>query len=260
MSDTDAHSWVEVLYPGIGWVTVDPTPGQTPAHTNVMVPGAERGATAIDRALGRAVADSGSTRTRNSWHSAGPEHGRGRRWLARAADRVPGSCRRRGGRRRSAAAVACARPRAPSFSSASFGDALSATGFESRRPARPSLAIQSRLSASRRARCGRATPRPSREPLRPPPPRRPGPAERRCIPLGARTARRALSAGGRRSERSRRAARGLTPRGVGRRLARHEVGSFRAHRVPRVTGPNLRSAGADPGGAERPGEPRVSGV
>jgi hypothetical protein len=53
VSDTDAHSWVEVLYPGIGWVTVDPTPGQTPAHTNVSVPGTERGATALDGALGR---------------------------------------------------------------------------------------------------------------------------------------------------------------------------------------------------------------
>ncbi len=38
VSDTDAHSWVEVLYPGIGWVTVDPTPAQTPAHTNVTIP------------------------------------------------------------------------------------------------------------------------------------------------------------------------------------------------------------------------------
>ena len=58
VSDTDAHSWVEVLYPGIGWVTVDPTPGQTPAHTNYLVPGSERGATALDRALVRVVADS----------------------------------------------------------------------------------------------------------------------------------------------------------------------------------------------------------
>ena len=58
VSDTDAHAWVEVLYPGIGWVTVDPTPGQTPAHTNYLAPGSERGATALDRALVRVVADS----------------------------------------------------------------------------------------------------------------------------------------------------------------------------------------------------------
>ncbi len=29
--DLDAHSWVEVLFPGIGWVTFDPTPGSSPA-------------------------------------------------------------------------------------------------------------------------------------------------------------------------------------------------------------------------------------
>jgi transglutaminase-like putative cysteine protease len=54
VSDTDAHAWVEVLYPGIGWVTVDPTPGQTPAHTDVPVPGSVGSSLALDRALGRA--------------------------------------------------------------------------------------------------------------------------------------------------------------------------------------------------------------
>jgi protein-glutamine gamma-glutamyltransferase len=34
VTDQDAHSWVEVLYPGIGWVTVDPTPAETPARTD----------------------------------------------------------------------------------------------------------------------------------------------------------------------------------------------------------------------------------
>ncbi len=32
--DTDAHSWVEVWFPKVGWVTVDPTPGATPARTD----------------------------------------------------------------------------------------------------------------------------------------------------------------------------------------------------------------------------------
>ena len=73
VSDTDAHSWVEVLYPGIGWVTVDPTPGQTPAHTNYLAPGSERGATALDRALVRAVADSDQPGRGTPRHSAGPE-------------------------------------------------------------------------------------------------------------------------------------------------------------------------------------------
>jgi transglutaminase-like putative cysteine protease len=30
--DLDAHSWVEVYFPGIGWVTFDPTPGDSPAR------------------------------------------------------------------------------------------------------------------------------------------------------------------------------------------------------------------------------------
>ena len=33
--DTDAHSWVEAWFDGIGWVTVDPTPPQTPARSQV---------------------------------------------------------------------------------------------------------------------------------------------------------------------------------------------------------------------------------
>jgi transglutaminase-like putative cysteine protease len=31
--DLDAHSWVEVWYPGIGWVTFDPTPAASPARS-----------------------------------------------------------------------------------------------------------------------------------------------------------------------------------------------------------------------------------
>ena len=31
--DLDAHSWVEVYFPGIGWVTFDPTPGDAPARS-----------------------------------------------------------------------------------------------------------------------------------------------------------------------------------------------------------------------------------
>jgi transglutaminase-like putative cysteine protease len=31
--DTDAHSWVEVWFPEVGWVTVDPTPAAAPART-----------------------------------------------------------------------------------------------------------------------------------------------------------------------------------------------------------------------------------
>ena len=31
--DVDAHSWVEVFFPGIGWVTRDPTPASSPARS-----------------------------------------------------------------------------------------------------------------------------------------------------------------------------------------------------------------------------------
>jgi len=33
--DTDAHSWVEVFVPGVGWVTRDPTPADSPARSQV---------------------------------------------------------------------------------------------------------------------------------------------------------------------------------------------------------------------------------
>jgi transglutaminase-like putative cysteine protease len=33
--DTDAHSWVEAWFDGLGWVTFDPTPPQTPARSQV---------------------------------------------------------------------------------------------------------------------------------------------------------------------------------------------------------------------------------
>ena len=33
VDDTDAHDWVEVYFPSIGWVTFDPTPGAAPAAT-----------------------------------------------------------------------------------------------------------------------------------------------------------------------------------------------------------------------------------
>ncbi len=35
--DTDAHSWVEVWFPRVGWVTVDPTPAAAPARTDTTL-------------------------------------------------------------------------------------------------------------------------------------------------------------------------------------------------------------------------------
>jgi transglutaminase-like putative cysteine protease len=37
--DDDAHSWVEVYYPAIGWVTMDPTPATSPARSQLSDPG-----------------------------------------------------------------------------------------------------------------------------------------------------------------------------------------------------------------------------
>jgi hypothetical protein len=48
--DLDAHSWVEVYFPSIGWVTFDPTPSDSPARSQLTdtvraqsaAPGAQR--------------------------------------------------------------------------------------------------------------------------------------------------------------------------------------------------------------------------
>ena len=56
--DIDAHSWVEVFLPGIGWVTRDPTPPDAPARTQIsdLAVGASDEAVTFggsERALGR---------------------------------------------------------------------------------------------------------------------------------------------------------------------------------------------------------------
>src|SRR5206468_3004332 len=35
VDDTDAHDWVEVFFPSIGWVTFEPTPAAAPAATQL---------------------------------------------------------------------------------------------------------------------------------------------------------------------------------------------------------------------------------
>ena len=80
--DLDAHSWVEVFFPGIGWVTRDPTPSASPARSQfadrlsadaggpeptpsgaaATPPG--RGDVAPTITPGRGVADEGSSRRR----------------------------------------------------------------------------------------------------------------------------------------------------------------------------------------------------
>jgi transglutaminase-like putative cysteine protease len=56
--DVDAHSWVEVFVPGIGWVTRDPTPPDAPARTQIadLTVGARDDSVTFggsERALGR---------------------------------------------------------------------------------------------------------------------------------------------------------------------------------------------------------------
>ena len=41
--DLDAHSWVEVWYRGIGWVTFDPTPASAPPRSQPDEAGASSG-------------------------------------------------------------------------------------------------------------------------------------------------------------------------------------------------------------------------
>jgi hypothetical protein len=49
--DTDAHSWVEAWFDGIGWVTFDPTPSDTPARSQIAAI-AEPGSDLADGGLG----------------------------------------------------------------------------------------------------------------------------------------------------------------------------------------------------------------
>ena len=61
--DLDAHSWVEVWFPGIGWVTFDPTPAAAPprAQPGDAAAGASAGAAPRRADLGGDIASDPST-------------------------------------------------------------------------------------------------------------------------------------------------------------------------------------------------------
>jgi hypothetical protein len=54
--DTDAHSWVEVWFSGIGWVPFDPTPSAAPAASRPVTDGAATPLTIDPNGRGRAAA------------------------------------------------------------------------------------------------------------------------------------------------------------------------------------------------------------
>jgi transglutaminase-like putative cysteine protease len=111
LRDYDAHSWVEVYFPRIGWVTFDPTPSDSPARSQltdtqtqaVVAPGgrARRGAPGdrlSDPRSGRGAAVAGSQGGGLPWWAAAGAVAalliaavaalarRRRRWLARSGD------------------------------------------------------------------------------------------------------------------------------------------------------------------------------
>ena len=102
--DVDAHSWVEVYFPGIGWVTRDPTPGDAPARSqtaDVASTGggsatplrdalpAEAGSAARSRTpSGRpppAARSATASRAGHRDRARGARAGRGRRWRSPCA-------------------------------------------------------------------------------------------------------------------------------------------------------------------------------
>jgi protein-glutamine gamma-glutamyltransferase len=60
VDDTDAHDWVEVFFPSIGWVTFDPTPAAAPAATQLADNnlGVTKSPTPEDKSTGPAFPDS----------------------------------------------------------------------------------------------------------------------------------------------------------------------------------------------------------
>ena len=72
--DYDAHSWVEAWFPGIGWVTFDPTPSSAPPRAQGLTEAAASQAIGDIRDLGTATFDprrDGSGDTTRNWLAYG---------------------------------------------------------------------------------------------------------------------------------------------------------------------------------------------
>ena len=92
--DTDAHSWVEAWFDGLGWVTFDPTPSATPARSQIAAldrpdEDDDSGGTPAGGDSGGSAPRTGGVRAGPARQPRGPDHrrlgirrgGRGRRRL-----------------------------------------------------------------------------------------------------------------------------------------------------------------------------------
>jgi protein-glutamine gamma-glutamyltransferase len=80
LRDYDAHSWVEAYFPRIGWVTFDPTPGDSPARGQTTDTLAVRATTPVSK--GAAAPSSDRTSDPTSGGTAAQTGGGGTDWTA----------------------------------------------------------------------------------------------------------------------------------------------------------------------------------
>ena len=84
--DLDAHSWVEVYFPRIGWVTFDPTPGDSPARSQQTDTTSVKAATPTAKGAAPARGDRTSDPTQGGAADvASPGSGTGTGWYVAGA-------------------------------------------------------------------------------------------------------------------------------------------------------------------------------
>ena len=171
--DDDAHSWVEAYFPGIGWVTFDPTPSASPARSQISDVGPAqpprrrgRASAAARPATGRpsrATRARGSRSGRSAAGAVRPARRRSSPLLAALAPLVvvvAAPARRRRGRpagaraRRAAAGAAPqrARRRRRAMTLPALEQTLGGSDAARRLPARAArAALRGRADAARRA-------------------------------------------------------------------------------------------------------------
>ena len=187
--DTDAHSWVEVWFRGIGWVAFDPTPGSAPAQAQSL--GAFRGRTAAaELREGRVLsveeaAEAGSGAPVPSAGSAGGGGPTLGGVLVLALVATAGAAAAQAGRRRRR----MLEPDGARLQIAELAAALPRLGFQLR-PSATLLQMERAVAPAAGAPAGRYVGALRANRYARGTPRRPGPAERRAL-------RRALARGSR---------------------------------------------------------------